>query len=280
MDNLQAYIKEILLGEIKDIIIAARQGNMQIIEEKENGDSATNADVAIGNLLSSKLKDLVPNSLVIEEESFTEALFSDMACYRHIWIIDPIDGTKAFRTKGNNEYCVAIALLENFSPVISMVYAPEYEFTGEKGLLFEADSNGATLNGKSINLNKTKSKHYCVNHIHRDTVLNEFEQKISKLCQKGETIRAYDGHSTLLQICLVAGSDGDRVFTRRGANIWDIVQGAYIVNQAGGKVTYDNGSPLFPLDPSILQIDGNNHLIMPQIVACNADFHHKLGYSS
>ena len=48
-----------------------------------------------------------------------------------------IDGTKSFRTPGNNEYCVAVALLYNLNLILSIVYAPEYEFNGIKGLLLK-----------------------------------------------------------------------------------------------------------------------------------------------
>jgi len=33
-----------------------------------------------------------------------------MKTTKYIWVVDPIDGTKAFRTPNNNEYCVGIGL--------------------------------------------------------------------------------------------------------------------------------------------------------------------------
>jgi myo-inositol-1(or 4)-monophosphatase len=270
--NLQTEIEYLLLNDVNTIISKSRSENMTIIEEKRNGDSTTNADIEIGRLLSDKLKALIPASLVVEEESFHNDVFAEMNTNQYIWIIDPIDGTKAFRTTGNNEYCVAVALLENMQPILSIVYAPEYEHCNNKGLLFIANSEGAKLNGNMLNFDNNITEHYCINHIHRDIELNEFEKKISGLCGSSQTIRAYAGHSTLLQICLVAAEAGGRVFTRRGANIWDIVQGAFVVEKAGGKVTYDNGKPIFPINIDALTLDGENHLLMNQILVCSKSF--------
>ena len=133
LESLRDKIKEILLSEVKDIIMTARNGDMLVIEEKGNGDSATIADVKIGELFSKKLPELLPNSIVINEEDFNQEIFEKMKTTQYIWVVDPIDGTKAFRTPYNNEYCVGIGLLDNLKPVLSLVYLLEYEFNGEKG---------------------------------------------------------------------------------------------------------------------------------------------------
>ena len=52
LEKLRDKIKEILLTEVKDIIMSARKDNMIVIEEKGNGDSATIADVKIGESIT------------------------------------------------------------------------------------------------------------------------------------------------------------------------------------------------------------------------------------
>ena len=56
LEKLRDKIKEILLTEVKDIIMSARKDNMIVVEEKGNGDSATIADIKIGELFSKMLK--------------------------------------------------------------------------------------------------------------------------------------------------------------------------------------------------------------------------------
>lgn len=228
-------------------------------------DSATNADIQIGQLFVKELKNMLPGSIVINEEDFNEDVYEQIKTTRYVWVVDPIDGTKAFRTVGNNEYCVAVALLDNWKPVLSVVYAPEYELENEKGLLLEAieSEKGAKLNGRIIEVddNITIENLKCVNHIHRDTELNDIEKSISEMCREAEKIRAYEGHSTLVNYALVSAARLQRVFTRRGANIWDIVQSAYIVEKTGGKVYYQDGRDIFPIGIDDLEFK-DNKLIM------------------
>jgi myo-inositol-1(or 4)-monophosphatase len=265
LEELRDKIKGIMLGEVRDIIVETRNGGIVVIEEKIDGDSATNADIQIGNIFRKKLKELLPNSIVINEEDFNDKIYEEIKRTRYVWVVDPIDGTKAFRTSGNNEYCVAVALLDNLNPVLSVVYAPEYELDGEKGLLFEAIDtvSGAFLNGRLLEFNSNikASDIKCINHIHRDTEPNSVEKGISKICKSQEIIRAYAGHSTLVNYALVAADNFNRVFTRRGANIWDIVQSAYIVEKAGGSVYYLDGRDIFPIRYDDLKLDGSKLLM-------------------
>lgn len=265
LDVLKNEIKKLMLGSVHEIVSETRKGNMTVVEEKSDGDSATNADIQIGQLFVKELKKLLPGSIVINEEDFNEDVYEQIKTTRYVWVVDPIDGTKAFRTPGNNEYCVAVALLDKLNPVLSVVYAPEYELGDEKGFLLEAvdGEQEAMLNGKEIevdnNLNITDLK--CVNHIHRDTETNNLEKTISSLAKTSETIRAYDGHSTLVNYALVAAEGLQRIFTRRGANIWDIIQSAYVVKKIGGCVYYPDGREIFPIRIDDLKMEGSK-LIM------------------
>lgn len=265
LENLRDKVKNIMLGEVKDIIFDTRKGNMTVVEEKQDGDSATNADIQIGQIFVKKLKEILPSSIVINEEDFNEEVFEQIKTTRFVWVVDPIDGTKAFRIPDNNEYCVAVALLDNLNPVLSIVYAPEYELGEDKGLLLEAIDTepGAKLNGKLIEVDTdiTAKNIKCVNHIHRDTELNDDERMISTMCKSSETIRAYAGHSTLVNYALVSVDRLQRVFTRRGANIWDIVQSAYIVEKTGGTVYYPNGRDIFPIQICDLTMEGSKLLM-------------------
>ena len=113
-----------------------------------------------------------------------------------------------------------------------------------------------------------------VSHIHRDTLRNETETKIAKLFENNETIRAYAGHSTLAQFA-EAAIDTNKVFTRRGANIWDIIQSAYLIQKNGGEVFYENGENIFPLSPEKLSFK-DNHLVMPFTIACSLQVKDKI----
>lgn len=279
LEVLSEKIKKIMLGQVREIVFKTRNGNMTIIEEKKDGDSATNADIQIGQLFVKELKEMLPGSIVINEEDFNELVYEQIKTTRYIWVVDPIDGTKAFRTQGNNEYCIAVALLDNLNPILSVVYAPEYELENTKGLLLEAIDTipGAKLNGNIIEVDNNISidNLKCINHIHRDTELNEIEKKISNMCKETEKIRAYEGHSTLVNYALVSADRLQRVFTRRGANIWDIVQSAYIVEKTGGEVYYQDGRNIFPIKINDLEFK-DNKLIMNFNIASAKEIKEKI----
>ena len=150
--TLENQVIEILQGRVADIISATRK-NMVVIEEKENGDSATVADFEIGNIFDSELPKLLPQSLVIQEESFNENIYKRIAGgQRYLWVVDPIDGTKAFREPQNTEWCVGVCLLEDFEPIFSAVFLPEPWLCG-KPLLLSANRGRKELHnfGKVFN---------------------------------------------------------------------------------------------------------------------------------
>lgn len=59
LEELRDKIKEIMLGEVKEIVFNTRNGNMTVVEEKKDGDSATNADIEIGQLFVRKLSEIL-----------------------------------------------------------------------------------------------------------------------------------------------------------------------------------------------------------------------------
>ncbi len=275
---IHSSLNSLLTNQVQTIVKAVREEQLDKVMEKSDGDSATLADIKISQLLGERLPELVKGSLVIEEESFCQQTWHELPRHRYLWVVDPIDGTKAFRTKGNNNYCVAVALLEQGQPLLSSVYAPELEYEGHLGCLFEAraDQPGAMLNGQPLSCPKEIKEEgwediLCINHIHRDTEQTEQEKAIGSLFSRQETIRAFDGHSTLIRYCLVTSQEQPQVFTRREANLWDVVQSAYILIKAGGAVFDQQGKDVFPINFGKLRFEethAGSKLIFPFNVAC------------
>ena len=110
----------------------------------------------------------------------------------------------------------------------------------------------------------------CINHIHRDTETNDIEKAISGLAKTHETIRAYEGHSTLVNYALVAADGLQRIFTRRGGNILDIVQSAYLIKKLGGCVYYPDGREIFPIRIDDLQMNGSKLILGFNIASSNS----------
>ncbi len=213
---------------------------------------------------------LLPSSIVIQEESFSEEVYRKALASKYVWVVDPIDGTKAFRDTSNFEWCVGVCLLEDMAPVLSLVYIPE-PWLGQPFLISANASRDGLCNfGEPIQVLSKNGKTNYVSHIYRDTQRSETEKRIASLFDNNETIRAYAGHSTLAQFAKVAVCTQNHIFTRRGANIWDIIQSAYLIQKNGGEVYYENGDNIFPLNPDILEFEGS-HLVMPFTIASSLE---------
>lgn len=111
------------------------------VETKTGGSPVTNADIAADALLKRRLQDALPSAGWLSEESP-----DDLArlSRRRIFVVDPIDGTRAF-VIGDSRWAVSAALVIDERPFAGVVYAPALDETYAAGR-----GQGATLNGAAL----------------------------------------------------------------------------------------------------------------------------------
>ena len=97
---------------------------------KGPGQVVTEADLAVDALLHNMLRGARPDHGWLSEERVDDR--SRMRC-RRVWMVDPIDGTRAF-AEGVPQFAISIALVEGGEPLLGVVLNPA---TGER---FEAVS--------------------------------------------------------------------------------------------------------------------------------------------
>ena len=90
------------------------------IERKSDNSPLTIADKKSHNVIISYLKD-TPYPILSEEGRMIP--YEERKQWNTLWIIDPLDGTKEF-IKKNGEFTVNIALVENGTPVLGVIYLP------------------------------------------------------------------------------------------------------------------------------------------------------------
>ena len=90
------------------------------IDSKEGGSPVTAADHAVDAFLAQELRRALPQAGWLSEETIDnpERLACDL-----VFIVDPIDGTRAFMT-GDPRWAVCIALVERGQPVAGIVHLP------------------------------------------------------------------------------------------------------------------------------------------------------------
>ena len=110
---------------------------------KPDGSHVTEGDLAINALFEDRLKARRPEDGWLSEETPDT---DQRLRQQRLWIIDPIDGTRAFM-EGRKDWCVAAALAVNGRPVLAAVYQPALNafYRAEAG-------QGAALNGEPLRI--------------------------------------------------------------------------------------------------------------------------------
>lgn len=180
----------------------------------KNDDSpVTKTDLETESFLCSEIKSIFPNHKFLTEETQTDQSYNKND---YIWIIDPIDGTDAFR-EGLPVWGIAVGLVYKFEPVFGIFYMPASK------QMFCSDEISNRLNDKKNH--RSKSIY----------VTSDFYKKFDASRYKGK-IRSLG--STVAHICFVASSAGQGAILRGFA--WDIAAGSAILKASGGRLmTFD-----------------------------------------
>lgn len=204
--------------------------NAQIWDKANNAGPVTEADLAVNTMLHSDLRAARPDYGWLSEE--TE---DDPTRLHHdrVFIVDPIDGTRAF-IEGSNDWAHSIAVAERGQIIAAAIYLPM------RDLMFAAHlGGGATLNGDTIRVTTQKDP--------AQTTVLATKHNLKPEYWHGGTPppfkRSYRS-SLAWRLCLVAQGRYDAMLTLRPTWEWDIAAGALIVDQAGGTATDQTGAPL------------------------------------
>ena len=97
----------------------------QIKEKSGPGDLVTVADIEAEEKLSNALKQLLPGSHVVGEETTSQNpdTINFLSSDSLVWVVDPIDGTKNF-TRGNHLFCIMVCLVRSSSPILAVIFDP------------------------------------------------------------------------------------------------------------------------------------------------------------
>lgn len=90
-------------------------------EWKDSASPVTIADREIETMLTAHLRAAYPDHGIIGEEFGAQDVGRDF-----VWLVDPIDGTRAF-VEGLPSWSVSLALLHQRQPVFGLVYIPLYD---------------------------------------------------------------------------------------------------------------------------------------------------------
>jgi myo-inositol-1(or 4)-monophosphatase len=179
----------------------------------------SDADIAVDNLLRERLTD--DNIAWLSEESVDDPVRLEA---RYVWIIDPIDGTRAY-IAGLPDWSVSAALVENGRPVAACLFAPVSE-----EFFLATTGGGASRNGERIMV--SKGSDLAEARVAGPRKLLDRLQAISPPF----TVMPRT-HSLALRIARVADGTFDAAFAGGNSHDWDLAAADLLVHEAGGALT-------------------------------------------
>lgn len=197
-------------------------GRPIVQERKSDGSAVTEADKAVDALLMERLRKARPGYGWLSEES---AEHTERLDARRVWILDPIDGTRAF-IRGRDDWTVALALAEDGVPVLSVVINPV------RDEIYEAQAgHGAFLNGRRIH---TSSR---IELAGARIALPEVGTKRWTPPKTLPHLEHVFANSSIYRLAQIASGDADIALAMKPKWEWDVAAGALLITEAGGSIT-------------------------------------------
>ncbi|HXG22414.1 MAG TPA: 3'(2'),5'-bisphosphate nucleotidase CysQ [Methylomirabilota bacterium] len=233
-------------------IIRAIYHTEYAIDYKGKDGPVTRADREANQKIHAILQGAFPQYGWLSEETVDSP--ARLSC-RRVWVVDPLDGTKEFIQK-IPEFAVSIALVEEGMPVLGVAYNP----LGK--LYWAVRGQGAWCEGQRLQVSP-------VDRLTDATILSSRSET-----KRGEwdvfkgVFRMRPTGSIAYKLSLIAAGEADASFTLVQKNEWDICAGVLLVEEAGGKVSNLDGSPVFFNQPKTLLpgLIASNHSLYDQLL--------------
>lgn len=199
------------------------------VHEKPGGAGpVTAADLEVDRMLRAELMRARPGYGWLSEE--TEDNPDRLDC-RRVFVIDPIDGTRAF-IAGEKSWAHSLAVVEDGRVVAGVVHLPMLDRTYRA-----AEGGGASLNGEAITVSPRADL--------EDARVLAHAAQLDPRHWRGDAPRL-ERHmrpSLAYRLCLAAEGRFDAMLTFRDAWEWDVAAGDLIAREAGAVVTDRTGAP-------------------------------------
>jgi myo-inositol-1(or 4)-monophosphatase len=206
------------------------------------GGPVSEADIEVNRMLRARLTAARPDYGWLSEES--EDTPARLAA-RRVFIVDPIDGTRAFLA-GERGFSHAIAVADEGRITAAVVFLPMSD-----RLYAAAAGQGATLNGVPLAASRRADP--------EGARLFASASTLDPRHWRGgaPAVERYFRAALAHRLCLVAEGAADALLTLRPAWEWDVAAGALIAAEAGAVTTGARGEPLLfnaavPLCPGVL----------------------------
>ncbi len=185
------------------------------------------ADIAVNNLIESRLRGATPEYGWLSEESADD---ESRLGKRLTWIVDPIDGTRGYLA-GREDWCVSVALVEDATPLLAAVFVPVSD-----EFFFAARGQGASCNDLALHATPGAELNFA-----RIAGPKPLVERMSR----SKDIVLYPRIGSLaLRLCRVADGRLDAAFAGGQSRDWDLAAADLIVHEANGSMTALSGDAI------------------------------------
>lgn len=244
-------IREYLLPQAFNAAVKAGAAIMKIYKNRDDYDIAIKSDktpITVADRLAHDTikKALGQTRIPILSEEGREMLYDERCNWELFWLVDPLDGTVEF-IKGNNEFTVNIALMEDNECISSVIYVPYHEkmYVAERGggsyvmtgvaPDADADYGYSEIHGRLMRLPLAGSAHegYRV-AVSRSHQTPETHARIDAMRATHADLEVVEQGSSY-KFCLLAEGAVEYYVRTTHTYEWDTAAGELILSEAGGS---------------------------------------------
>lgn len=196
------------------------------VERKADGTPVTAADRAAERHIREQLAQHHPADDIVGEE---EPPFDGSSGRR--WILDPIDGTKAF-TRGVPLYSTLLALYDEHGPAIGVIVLPALD-----QVLWAGRGRGCWLDGQPAQVSTTAS--LSNSYVMSSSYSHWDDQALLGVKHTGAALRTWgDGYGYVL-----VATGRAEAMVDPAAELYDVAPMPVILSEAGGRFSGFDGDP-------------------------------------
>jgi histidinol-phosphatase len=228
----------------EDALCSYRDGAASRAQLKPDRSPVTEADHAAERRLRAHFDETFPDIGFLGEETGSREGTSGMR-----WLVDPIDGTRAF-LRGIPTWSVLVGLEDEHGPAIGIAFMPS-----DGDLFVAVRGDGATGNGRPLRVSEVRSLgEAVVSHGGLNQFTTGGETRLLERLGEGTFTQRgfgdFDGYRQLVLGRIDAMVDP-------GVKPWDVCAAAVLVTEAGGRLTSLRGEPTIHAGSSLAS---NGHL--------------------
>jgi fructose-1,6-bisphosphatase/inositol monophosphatase family enzyme len=236
--RLTEEVGEIMRDVAREIILP-RRGRLEDrhLEEKTPGEFVTAVDREAERIITTRLKPLLPGSIVVgEEQAFFDPASLTGLAGETVWLVDPLDGTSNFAA-GDPSFAVMVALLQRGETVAAWLLDPLRDVLSFAGRGAGAFTAGERIRASPACPSVGELRGAVLTGYLPSPLKEQIEARGSSFAEVLPGMRCAG-----LQYPAVATNSQNFVLFWRTLP-WDHAPGSFFLEEAGGHVARLDGSP-------------------------------------